>query len=376
LLLDAHMFFAGLGSVSRPAARRLAAEWARHFTFADPKTYLPKSVASQCAEAEVGQSKVEAGRRELKDRYGVEAVVYPCDLYSVVDGAVEPETTVIAGVDNWRADIGANRLALRMGARLVKVNVEPLYETLAVRCYDYRRPNGICAECQFSDAHYNAQKHPRSCDGTGVRATGSTRALGEAAGLAAAVAAIELLDESKAGRWLGVEFQFSPRGGPVWSRLSHNDQCRCDHQARWRSLQRLASGPQIISLAELVRSAEVLLGRAETARFCKQVAMQSRCRQCGHAVCAPRWFCEWEAGTGDCPRCGDRLMAVPFYVHSELPLEKLAAVAGAPLADWGVAAGAVIELAAGAARQAFVVGSARPLTPRTKAHEPLLEAVS
>ena len=50
---------------------------------------------------------------------------------------------------------------------------------------------------------------------------------------------------------------------------------------------------------------------------------------------------------------------MPFYAHGELPLDALDEVLGQPLAEWGVAPAAVIELTGANGRQAFVVGSDR-----------------
>jgi hypothetical protein len=231
---------------------------------------------------------------------------------------------------------------------------------VAVRAFDFRKSPPLCGECHFPEDRYQRQRHPKSCDGTGERPTGSPRILSQAAAELGLVALLEIIDESRAGRWFGQEMQYSLQTGQAtWSRLRPNPACRCDHTQRWPALQRLASGPESISLAELARSAAIALGEANMVRFCRQVALRSRCEGCGYEVRSPRWLAELDAAAGACPRCGRRLLAVPFYVHSEVPWEALAAVAEQPLAEWGVAAAAVIELVGSSARQAFVIGSDR-----------------
>jgi hypothetical protein len=354
-----HACFVGFGAVGGPLAEQMAEYGLRQATLIDPKPYVAKSVDSQCSPEEVGLWKVEAGRRRLAGR-GLRVTPYVHDVYAVVDGVVRANSFVIVSADNRRADIGANRLAWRMGAMLLKVNVEPLFNVVSVRAYDFRKPSPLCAECQMSELQYVTQRHPKSCDGTGERSTGSPRHLSQVAGAAGTIAALEILEESKAARWLGSELQIrlddatTPR--LTWSKLSPNANCRWDHAERWPALQRLSSGPEKISLAELARYTDVLGWQPTKARFCQRVALRRRCEGCGHLVEAPYWLSEIDQVSGACPLCAGRLAAVPFYAYRELPLSALSSVIERRLADWGVASAAVIELSGEAGRQAFVVG--------------------
>jgi hypothetical protein len=356
-LLRTHFCFVGWGSVGRPLGEALAEYGALDFTLIDPKSYLPKSVVSQCTADEIGMLKVEAGRRSLAASVA-RVRTYARDVFTVADGVVRPNSVVIVSADNARAAIGANRMAARMGCMLLKVNVEPEYAVVAVRAYDFRRPSLFCAECQLSDAHYQRQTHPQSCDGTGERPTSSPRVLSQAAGEIGATAALALLDESKATRWLNAETQFFAKTAEaVRSQLAPKPACRWDHQERWWPLERLSCAPHEIRLADLLRSAGVAPGGAAQASFCQRVALRSRCEQCCRELASPRWFTDWESGAGPCPHCKGRLQAVPFFARREVSLEDLAPVLNEPLATWGVASGAVIQVGHAGTRRAFVVGS-------------------
>ena len=228
--------------------------------------------------------KVEAGKRRLEER-GASVAAYPRDLATLTDGTVRRNSVLVVSADNPRADILANRLAARMAVRLLKINVEPRYGVAAVRAVDFRQPSAVCIECQFNERHYARQRHPKSCDGTGERPTGSPRALSDAASQVGLVALLEVLDENKAGRWFGSEMQYGvDTGKATWSQLAPNPDCRSDHGGRWASLERLASGPEAISLAELIRCASIVLGEPTLVRFCQQVALRSRCERCVRAT--------------------------------------------------------------------------------------------
>ena len=147
----------------------------------DPKKYVPRSVNSQCTEDEVGRLKVAAGVDRLR-RLGAEVIAFAQDIKTVPEGVVAPNSIVITSVDNRRADIVSNRRAVRMGARLLKVNVEssPGNEVVAVRSYNFRHNRELCVECQFSDRHYAAHATrkvamDRSTAGIPIARTGSRR---------------------------------------------------------------------------------------------------------------------------------------------------------------------------------------------------------
>ena len=354
-----HFVAIGFGSLARPMAERLVTLGALDFSLVDPKRYSARSIATQCTADEVGQLKVDVGRQRLA-AHGARVLAYPVDVATVPHGAVHRNSIVVASVDNPHADIGANRLAAQMGALLLKLNVEPAYGIAAVRAYDFRRATALCVECQFSaEQHYARQRHPRSCDGAPQQPSNTPRPLARLAAELGVLAATDCLDESRSGTWLGHEVQFSRDYGVTRSRLDVNPQCRWDHARRWQPLQRLASGPETISLAELVRLAEVVVQGATTARFCHDVALRTRCESCGHESAKPRWISDLSLPATVCPICAGHVLAIPFFVHGALPLESVAEAMTVPLADWGVPAGAVIELSGGGGRQAFVIGSDR-----------------
>ena len=262
LLPRRHLYFLGFGSVARPLAERAIDLGALDLTLADPKRYTERSIASQCEPDEVGRPKVAVGYERLAVR-GARVTPYRADLYDIPDGAVHANSTLIVSADNRRADVGANRLAARMRAPLLRVNVEPAYGVVSVRAFDFAKPSPVCVECAFTADTYARQTHPRSCDGSGERPTGSPRILSRAAAELGLAALLDTLDEGRSARWFAHEMLFSLETGNVtWSELTPNAACRCDHRQCWPALQRLASGPQSLSLAELVHSAGIVVGRA------------------------------------------------------------------------------------------------------------------
>ena len=252
-----------------------------------------------------------------------------------------------------------------MGARLVKVNVEPQFSLLSVRCYDLRQQPQICAECQMSARSYKLQRHPKSCDGTGERSTGSPRPLSQAAGTIGAVALVQLLDPATASRWCGRELQWSlATGRATWSELSPKAHCLWDHGERWPNLTRLDEGPRSLSLADLAAAAGIPGVGDASVRFCQQVALRGCCEGCGRRVEKVYWITGPDDALGTCPECGGRLLPISFWMHHELGLAKLRPVLQRPLAEWGVEPFAVLELDEGGVRRSFVVGGGAPASAR------------
>lgn len=348
----------GFGSVGRAAAEELVRAGAKDLTIVDPKRYSESSVGLQCVPAEVGMLKVDTAHPSLVGP-AARVVTYPDDIFTVPDGVVDPASVVIVSADNTRAAIGASRLAARRKARLAKINLEPEYNIIGARCFDYRGPYPICLECQISDSQYARQTHPQSCDGTGERSTRSSRALSRAAGRIAAIAALTLLDKGLAS-WVAMDLQFSLASGEAtWSHLSPNAACRWCHDRHWALPVRRQCGPHEITLAELLRQSCLTPLPAIQVRFCRLVALESRCEACGASDRTPHWFRQWESPIGQCADCGGPLRAVPFFARREVPLQDLTPVLDRPLAAWGVQPGAVIELADGELRRAFVIGAPR-----------------
>lgn len=346
----------GYGSIARPASELLAARGARRFLLIDPKRYRAASADSQCEPDEVGCLKVDVGAERLR-ALGAEVTTYKRDLFAVPEGVIDRRSIVITSVDNRRADIGSNRRAARIGARVLKVNVEPAYDVAAVRAYDFRRETTLCVECQFAEHHYLAQRHPKSCDGAGDgRRTNSPRWLSQAAASMAAIATMDLAcDESAAARWFGRQWQYFPQTGLVsTSRLTPKAVCRWDHARRWQDPVTLGAEEGSISLGELFKRSGVAPEPDAAVRFCQRVALAGSCADCHRKARLVRWVAD-ETAMARCESCGGRVHADAFWSFEELPLELLLAVFDRPLGDWGVEGGAVIELAGRERRQAFVV---------------------
>lgn len=348
----------GYGSIARPMSEELARRGARRFVLIDPKVYVPESVASQCTADEVGRLKVEIGAERLR-QLAADVTTFAQDIQSVPEGVVKPDAIVVTSVDNRRADIVSNRRAVRMGTRLIKVNLEPSFEVATVRAFDFCRETRLCVECQFSDRHYAAQRHPKSCDGSiDGRRTNSPRWLSQSAAQLGALAALDLAaGGSEADDWLDHEWQYAPRSGVVRdSRLEANRNCRCDHTLRWQNIVRTHEDVDEISLHDLFQAAELVVDVRVKIRLCQQVALRGRCGSCRSDFAVVRWFADLQAPVGGCPNCGGPLLPVPFAVFSATSLEPLLTVLDQPLGQWGVARFAVIELTRGDRCTTFVVG--------------------
>lgn len=348
----------GYGSIARPVSEELVRRGARRFVLIDPKSYVPESVWSQCASEEVGRLKVDVGTERLRE-LGAEVTSFARDINSVPDGVVTLDSIVITTVDNRRADIVSNRRAARMGARLIKVNVEPALGVAAVRAYDFRRETRLCVECQFSGRHYAAQRHPKSCDGSlGGRRTNSPRRLSQGAAHLGVMAALDLAaDQPAAQDWLAHEWQYTPRTGVVCgSRLLSKRNCRWEHARRWHNVVRLREDANSISLRELIQAAKIAVDARAEIRFCQQIALRGRCCNCRRDVAVVRWFADLQAPVGTCPGCDSPLLPIPFANFSATSLEPLFMVLDQPVGQWGVERFAVIELSRDDRRTAFVMG--------------------
>ena len=358
ILASMRVELAGFGSIARPTAEMLYGLGARTFTLIDPKVYHARSTASQCHAIEVGRKKVDVGRERLQD---AQVATYACDIDSVPDGTIDRETVIIASFDNRRADIAANRRAVRMGARLLKMNIEPSVPTVALRVYDYRGPVRMCAECQFSDRHYATQRHPKSCDGPGPgRRTNSPRWLSQMAGYLGALVVCELTHPESMHRWASHEWQYQVKTDQiVTSELVPNTNCRCDHAGRWQNVERLQMGPSSMRLVDMIPCRGNRDLRQTQLRFCQNVALRGRCEVCGYETFGVRWISDLDAPMSVCRECGDRVRAIPFWTYSQINADRLRPVLDLPLAEWGVAEHAVLEITRDDRTRTYVVGGER-----------------
>jgi molybdopterin/thiamine biosynthesis adenylyltransferase len=364
-LAAALVLLVGAGALGRVLAEALAFLGLGRCLVIDPKPYKEQSVASQCEPHEVGRAKAVVTAERLR-ALGVDATPFVGDVADVEPGWAEPGALIVAACDNRAGDVGANRLAAMMRARLVKVNVEPLYLLGSVRCYDLgsERP-ALCAECQMTDEQYRDQVHPQSCDGAAAgRPTGSPRALSQAVAGAAALAVAQLV--CSPGRlaepWYGRQWAINLlRGEASWSVLSPNPDCRWPHGRHWERLTWLNAGPARVTLGDLFAAAAV---RPEAARLrlSARAAVQAICGRCGETARLLRWLARLDQAAGVC-RCGGTLTAPPFWTFSELPAGAVRAYRDRPLADWGVPPRAVLAVESADGRgQSFTVGTGFPPT--------------
>jgi hypothetical protein len=345
----------GVGSLARPFAELAVRRGADHFRLIDLKRYKPASVENQCLPNEVGQLKVDAVGQRLEE-LGARVETFPVDVFRVPDGVVEPGGVVISSVDNWRGFIGANRLAMRMNARLLKLNVEPKLHCAAVRAYSLGAGASLCGEDQMDDRHYADQLHPRSCDApTAGRRTASSPKLCKAAARLGLVALHRMVTGHEED-WNGWQWQYLQDTGRVLqSKLVPNSHCRCDHAIGWHNLSRVPGQPANLTLRGLFKRSRMPITGESRVRFCQRVALRARCGGCFHESDQLRWVNDVDATVALCDRCGEPVHAIPFWTYHEVTCEQLASVVNDPLAKWGVPSLAVIEVSNQSRRRAFVV---------------------
>jgi hypothetical protein len=354
-LAGVRITFVGVGSLARPLAELAVRFGASDFVLIDSKSYKPASVHNQCSADEVGLLKVLAVQRRL-ERLGARAEAYPQDVFQVPDGVADAKGVVVSTVDNWRGFIGANRLAMRMHARLLKLNVEPKLHCAAVRTYRLGPTTSLCGEDQMDDRHYRDQLHPRSCDAeTAERRTASPRRLCEAAARLGIVALHRMVTR-RPQHWHGRQWQyFQDAGRLLPSRLAPNPACRCDHSAVWQNLARPSHAAPNLSLRGIFQRGHMPVTGESRVRFCQRVALRSRCGRCLQESNRPYWINDVDAAAAACTRCGETMQAIPFWTFQELTCDQLAAVINVPLHAWGVPPLAVLEVSSRSRRQAFVV---------------------
>jgi hypothetical protein len=357
-LSETDFVFAGAGAGNRPLAKALAYLGMKRAVIVDAKRYKEASVGSQCDPHEVGGHKAEIVAAELRG-LGVDAEGIVSDVNDIEPGCVGPNAMLVTCVDDRRGDVGANRLAVMMAARLVKLNVEPLFMTASLRCLDLsvEHPK-VCLECAMSEAQYAAQRHPASCDGGGPeRPTGSPRALSQlAAGAAAlAIAQIVCAPAGYGKQWLGRQWQLNLLSGrATWSDLPANPNCKCDHGKRWRNLTRLGTGPEQTTLAELMTvfgpdPAKVKL------RFSAPVTTRCRCARCGMEHTQVYWARDLTKPVANCA-CGSVQLPVPFWTRATLPAKELRSRWLQRLWEWGVPSRAIIAVEREDQQRSFVIG--------------------
>jgi hypothetical protein len=215
----------------------------------------------------------------------------------------------------------------------------------------------------MSNATRLKQRHPRSCDGPETRRTAAPRVLSRAAGLAAALACVQLGDPETAQPWLGRQWQFTLGARkPLASELTPSAECRCEHDSAWPSLEQLPQGPEQVTLGDLLRMADA--GDDADLRLCQQVTTAVCCDQCYATQQTVRWLQDVSDRVGRC-RCGGNLMPVPFSTYREIPVERLHAVHDQPLSAWGTLPHAVLQITSIGRRRSFVVGAGNTASCQT-----------
>jgi hypothetical protein len=246
-----------------------------------------------------------------------------------------------------------------MGARLLKLNVEPQVACAAVRSFWLGSGSAICGEDQMDDRHYRDQLHPRSCDAAlGERPTASPRELCELAARLGLVALHRMVTRDRR-HWHGRQWHYSPETGRlITSHLVANPECRCEHAAGWRLVAHPVQLPAPLSLRIIFQQTGVPMTATSRIRFCRRVALRTRCDACLRECHLPYWVDDVDAAGPACVHCGQPTHAIPFWTFQEVTCDQLAAVINLPLPRWGVPPLAVIEVSNRGRRRAIVVPEA------------------
>lgn len=365
----------GAGAVGRALADCFPELSITRLKVIDPKSYSTRSIATQCDPQDVGSAKADVVAALARTR-GIDAHAFATDLYHVPDGIVGEAGVVISCTDNTRALIGANRLAARMRCRFIKVNIEPLCDTISIRAYLPCADHRPCAECQLSDRHYEQQLHPHSCDADTVqRHTNSPRALSAAAAHWAAQALADLLAGGTAAReWYGYETLVNHRTGQITrSVLERYPECRWEHGRSWSNLFWLTETPADVSLEQLVPLAQRTPSAQVRFAFDHSLTRWVCCDGCLTRRRATRWCADLNAPIGICPACGGQLRPFSFGLRQSASSYQLRDVYRRPLADWGVPIGAVIEVDSQGYVRTFVLGGTSPTRAMNSIRETTIE---
>jgi molybdopterin/thiamine biosynthesis adenylyltransferase len=348
----------GVGSVGRPLVTGLSALGVTHVTIVDPKCYSERSVATQCSADEVYCRKVDVVAM-LARQAGLQVAAFADDIGAVPEGILSDDALLISCADNTRALVGANRLAARMQRPLLKVNVEPLLDCMSVRAYRPCSETTPCALCQLSDRHFR-DVHPHSCDAvTAERHTAGSRELAAAAAQLALRAAHDIFAGGDAAQqWFDRETQGRlGRDQLTRSRLERYENCRWDHSARWINVFRLTESPADVQLTQLVppgcgSAGDVIFD------FDHPVTRWACCNRCSRRARRTRWITSHSVSVGNCPACGGWLAPFPLGMSERLTARQLRNVMDVPLANWGVARGAVVQVTTSHHIRTFVIGNA------------------
>ena len=363
----------GAGAVGRALAAHFPELGVSHLQVIDPKTYSTRSIATQCEPQEVGYPKALVVAGLARER-GLDARAHATDLFHVPDGIVGEAGVIVSCTDNTRALIGANRLAARMRCRLLKVNIEPLYDTISIRAYLPCTDHQPCAECQLSDRHYEQQLHSHSCDAENVqRHTESPRALSAAAANVAAQALADLLADGTAARqWYGHETLVNSRTGQTTrSTLERLPDCRWEHGRCWTNLFWLTETPSDVSLEQLVPLSQRAPSTRVRFTFDHGLTRWVCCDGCRARRRATWWCADLGSAVGTCSQCGALVRPFPFGIRQSATSHQLRDVYRRPLAAWGVPFDAVIEVESQGYVRTFVLGGANP----TSKTNPITEAI-
>jgi len=343
----------GVGALGSEIAACLESEGVDEFVLIDPKRYGPHHVGRQCAEADVGRAKADVVAERLTGR-GARVETFAGYVEELPPGSVGPDFLVVTSADRLSASRSAHNLALLLGLRLLRVQIEPAYGLAQLQFFDYARPVvESCFECQWGPKEYRDQQNVHTCDGREGRPTRSSRALARMAAGWAVMTVFSRGEEGEIGRMHGLEVRLAGRApGYVETRLSPNPGCLCPHLRP--VLVRLRRGPDAVTFHDLAREAGI--GRRAGIRITGsgRFATGSRCAACRRMDTALRWIPGATRPVGRCS-CGGDLYPIPFFTDSRLDRGALGSVWERPLASLGVPSRAALVVQAGRRETAFIL---------------------
>jgi hypothetical protein len=323
------------------------------FLLIDPKRYGPDNVGRQCAGQDVDRPKVEVVAERLRAS-GARVESFAGYVEDLPPGRLGPDALVVASADRLSAGRSAHNLALLLGLRLLRVQIEPTYDLAQLQFFDYARPVvESCLECQWGPKEYREQQNVHTCDGREGRPTRSSRALARMAAGWAVTTLFARAANGETAHLHGLEIRLAGRApGYVETTLAPNPACLCPHLRP--ALVRLERGPDAFTLRDLAREAGVADRDRIRVSGSGRFVTGSRCAACRHMDTAPRWIQSATRPVGRCT-CGGDLYPIPFFTASRLDRDVLGAVWERPLDSLGVPSRAALLIRAGPRETAFIL---------------------
>jgi hypothetical protein len=263
---------------------------------------------------------------------------------------------VVSAVDNLRSLVLAGKLAARLRTELVRVNTEPAASVLSVTTYRPGQAGHACPQCAV--AHDFDPLNPA----TNVTRSTSRCGPGNSAKLARCAATIgaeqirAILDGTDFAANLDRETQLDLHSGAALrSKLTPRSTCPCQQTHVWARPRWLQGEPEQVTLAELLKSAEIARDDQVELRLCHPIVILGRCRLCGLQQDGGRWLPMAAGGGHRCARC--QTEAIPRLVGDRFTIGRLAPWLERPLSALGLLPGAIVEFQFQGTRRALAVGS-------------------